>query len=178
MRQNYAKVRRLSERFDDNVTDLLTRCCVPVLRVNLGIVFLWFGALKFFSGLSPAEDLATRTISVLTFGLVAPHVSILILATWESLIGLGLIFGVCMRATLLLLFLQMSGTVTPLLFFPHEAFTHVPYAPTLEGQYIIKNLVLVSAGMLLWATMRRNDVAAANPTAMPARAGAGEPAIV
>jgi hypothetical protein len=69
-------------------------------------------------------------------------------------IGIGLIIGVYMRATLLLLALQMAGTVTPLLLFPHEVFTHVPYAPTLEGQYIIKNAVLISAAIVLGATVR------------------------
>jgi hypothetical protein len=59
-----------------------------------------------------------------------------------------------MRGTLLLLFLQMLGTITPLFLFPAEAFTRIPYAPTLEGQYIIKNLVLISAGIVMGATVR------------------------
>jgi uncharacterized membrane protein YphA (DoxX/SURF4 family) len=125
-----------------------------LLRVSLGVVFLWFGFLKFFPGLSPAQELATRTIDVLTGGLLPPSVSIYILATWETLIGLGLIFGIFMRGTLLLLFLQMPGTILPIFFFPEEVFTRIPYAPTLEGQYIIKNLVLVSAGLVLGATVR------------------------
>jgi hypothetical protein len=59
-----------------------------------------------------------------------------------------------MRATLFLLWLQMLGTITPIFFFPHEVFAHIPYAPTLEGQYIIKNIVLVSAGIVIGATVR------------------------
>ena len=66
----------------------------------------------------------------------------------------GKVLGVFMRATLLLLWVQMLGTVTPLIFFPHETFAHIPYAPTLEGQYIIKNIVLVSAGIVIGATVR------------------------
>jgi hypothetical protein len=77
-----------------------------------------------------------------------------ILATWESLIGLALMFGVAIRATLLLLFVQMLGTLTPIVLFPHQVFTRVPYAPTLEGQYIIKNIVLVSAAIVVGATVR------------------------
>jgi len=127
---------------------------ILLLRISMGIIFLWFGALKFFPGLSPAADLATRTIERLTFGLIAPDVSILILAAWESLIGLGLIFGIFMRATLLLLFLQMLGTITPVFFFPQEVFTAFPYAPTLEGQYIFKNMVLITAGLVIGATVR------------------------
>lgn len=141
----------------------MARYGILLLRISMGIVFLWFGALKFFPGLSPAADLATRTIDRLTFGLIPPNVSIPVLATWESLIGLGLITGFFMRATLLLLFLQMLGTITPLFFFPQEVFTVFPYAPTLEGQYILKNLVLISAGLVIGATVRGGKVVA-DPT--------------
>jgi len=53
-----------------------------------------------------------------------------------------------------LLFLQMAGTMTPLVLFPAETFVRFPYAPTLEGQYIIKNLVLISAGLVVGSTVR------------------------
>jgi uncharacterized membrane protein YphA (DoxX/SURF4 family) len=139
---------------DTTLTRWMARSAIPLLRVSLGIVFFWFGFLKFFPGLSPAEELATRTISLLSFGLVPPDVSIWILASWESLIGLGLITGKYMRVTLLLLFVQMPGTLSPLLIFPGETFTIFPIAPTLEGQYIIKNIALVSAGIVLGATVR------------------------
>lgn len=132
----------------------MARYGILFLRVSLGIVFFWFGVLKFFPGLSPAQDLAIRTIDKMTFGLIPPHVSLFILAAWECLIGLGLILGVFMRITLLLLWCQMLGTITPVLFFPHEAFTQIPFAPTLEGQYIIKNIVLISAGLVIGATVR------------------------
>ena len=138
----------------------MARFGIVLLRVSLGVVFLWFGALKFFPGLSPAQDLATRTIGLLTFGLIPAQVSILALAAWECLIGIGLITGISMRATLLLLFLQMLGTITPILFFPQEVFTRIPYAPTLEGQYIIKNMVLISAGLVIGATVRGGAVVA------------------
>ena len=146
--------------YDARITQWMARYGILLLRVSMGLVFLWFGALKFFPGLSPAADVATRTIERLTFGLIAPDVSILILAAWESLIGLGLIFGVFMRATLLLLFLQMLGTITPIFLFPQEVFSAFPYAPTLEGQYIIKNMVLISAGLVIGATVRGGRVVA------------------
>jgi uncharacterized membrane protein YphA (DoxX/SURF4 family) len=131
-----------------------------LLRISLGVVFLWFGVLKFFPGMSPASDLAARTISVLSFGIVPAGVSVPLLAAWECVIGVGLILGIFMRATLLLLALQMAGTLTPLLFFPGEVFTRVPYAPTLEGQYIIKNAVLISAAIVLGATVRGGGLVA------------------
>jgi len=141
-------------RLDQHITHWMAQHGILLLRISLGIVFFWFGFLKFFPGLSPAQDLATRTMEILTFGLLRPQLSIYILATWECLIGLGLITGWFMRATLLLLFLQMMGTITPIFFFPAEVFTHIPYAPTLEGQYIIKNMVLISAGLVIGATVR------------------------
>jgi uncharacterized membrane protein YkgB len=132
----------------------MARYGIVLLRVSLGIVFLWFGFLKFFPGLSPAQDLASRTISVLTLGMVGANISVPVLAAWECVIGLGLITGVWMRAILLLLFMQMLGTLTPIVLFPAEVFVRVPYAPTMEGQYIIKNLVLISAAIVVGATVR------------------------
>lgn len=142
------------DRLDVRITRILARLSVPVLRMALGIVFLWFGVLKFFPNLSPAENLAARTIEQLTFGAIHRDVALPILATWETLIGLGLIFGRWLRAVLLLLFVQMLGTFTPLILFPSETFTIFPIAPTLEGQYIIKNIVLIGAAMVVGATVR------------------------
>jgi uncharacterized membrane protein YkgB len=144
----------LYHRADAAITRWMARYGVRLLRISLGVVFFWFGILKFFPGLSPATELALKTIDVLTNGTVPQSVAINVLAGWETLIGLGLIFGVAMRATLLLLFVQMLGTITPIFFFPELVFTRVPYAPTLEGQYIIKNVVLISAGIVIGATVR------------------------
>ena len=142
------------------ITRWMARYGLSLLRLSLGIIFLWFGVLKFFPQLSPAQDLAGRTILVLSGGLIAPAVSVPFLAGWECLIGLGLIIGHWLRAILFLLYLQMLGTLTPIVLFPHEVFTQIPYAPTLEGQYIIKNLVLISAGIVVGATVRGGRVVA------------------
>ena len=71
------------------------------------------------------------------------------LAAWECAIGLGLLTTRFLRATLLLLAVQMVGTAMPLILFPAETFTRFPLTPTLEGQYIIKNVVLIGAGMVI-----------------------------
>jgi len=142
-------------QIDKAITGWMTENGIRLLRISLGIIFLWFGVLKFFPGSSPAEQLATNTISILTFGIIKPAVSIYMLATMETLIGLGLIFRIFLRTTLLILFFQMLGTVTPLFLFPSETFTLVPISPTLEGQYIIKNIVLVSAGIVIGSTVRK-----------------------
>ncbi len=148
------------QKIDALITHTMAKYGILLLRVSVGIVFLWFGVLKFFPSFSPAEDLAARTISTLTFGAVEASVSLPILAVWEVLIGLGLISGRFMRATLLLLAVQMLGTITPLFLFPAETWTRFPIAPTLEGQYIIKNLVLVSAAIVIGATVRGGDMVA------------------
>ena len=148
------KLRDFYYQADDRITLFLRRNGILFLRISLGIIFFWFGFLKFFPGLSPADQIATETIKKLTLGIIEPSVSIIILAFWETLIGLGLISGKYLRITLLLLFTQMMGTMTPLILFPTETFTQFPYAPTLEGQYIIKNLVLICAGLVVGATVR------------------------
>ena len=141
----------------------MARYGLVFLRLSLGIVFLWFGVLKFFPEMSPAQELAARTIGVLTGGWVTPGVALPVLAAWECLIGIGLLVGRALRTVLLLLYLQMLGTLTPLALFPGEVFIHIPYAPTLEGQYIIKNLVLISAGIVIGATVRGGRVVADPP---------------
>ena len=151
---------RLFDRIDSQITNWMADYGVGLLRISLGIVFFWFGVLKFFTGLSPAQELAIKTMRILTLGLIPPQAAILTLAIWECVIGLGLIFGVFMRATLFLLFVQMLGTITPIVFFPQEIFIRFPYAPTLEGQYIIKNIVLISAGLVLGATVRGGAIMA------------------
>lgn len=149
---------KLMNRFyrplDIQLTSWMSKHGIRALRISLGIVFFWFGSLKFIPGLSPAQDLATRTMEILSFGLIPLNISIVLLAFWECLIGIGLLFGIFIRATLLLLFVQMLGTITPIFLFPQEVFTQSPYAPTLEGQYIIKNLVIISAGLVIGATVR------------------------
>jgi uncharacterized membrane protein YphA (DoxX/SURF4 family) len=154
------KIERKFERIDMRITRWMARNGITILRVTLGIVFLWFGALKFFPDLSPAQDLAARTISLLTFGIVTPAISVPVLALWECAIGIGLITGKFMRFTILLLMLQMFGTLTPLLLFPAETWQIFPISPTLEGQYIIKNIVLVSAALVIGATVRGGYVLA------------------
>jgi len=143
---------------DRRITSFLARYSLTFLRVGLGLMYVWFGVLKFFPGVSPAQDIAMRTMDRLTLGLIPDPATMPILATWETLIGLGLISGVYLRATILLLAIQMVGAVSPLVLFPAEVFTTVPFAPTIEGQYIIKNIVVIGAAMVLGATVRGGRV--------------------
>lgn len=143
----------LIEPLDRRVTRWLADYSIPILRVSLGVVFFWFGLLKLFPGMSPAEDLVKATIFFIDPDLFFP-----VLAVWEMVIGLGLVFGRAMRLTLLLLFLQLPGTVLPLFILPDVTWQYIPYSPTVEGQYIIKNLVLVGAGLVLGATVRGGGI--------------------
>jgi uncharacterized membrane protein YkgB len=146
------------DRVDRRITEWMAAHGVTLLRIALGVVFLWFGALKLVPGLSPAETLAGRTIEALTFGAVPASVAVPVLALWEVAIGVGLLVGRWMRLTLALLFVQMLGTITPLFLFPAETWVVFPIVPTLEGQYIIKNIVLVSAAIVLGATVRGGEL--------------------
>lgn len=148
------------EPIDIRLTTWMARHGITLTRIAMGVVFLWFGAIKFVPGWSPAADLAARTIERITFGIIAPEIALPLLAAWESLIGIGLLSGRFLRATLLLLFVQMPGTMLPLVLFPSETFTAFPHSPTMEGQYIIKNLVLIAAAIVVGATVRGGELRA------------------
>lgn len=142
------------EKIDKKIIRWMITNGLNLLRLSIGIIFFWFGFLKYFEGLSPAEGIAVRTIEFITFGLFSEKIILYGLATWEVLIGIGLIFKLFLRETLLLLYLQMIGTFMPVFLFPDEVFAVFPYSLTIEGQYIIKNLVIMSAGIVLGATVR------------------------
>jgi uncharacterized membrane protein YkgB len=142
-------LQQLFDRIDTRVTAFMATYGVTLLRISMGIVFFWFGALKLVPDLSPAENLVRETITFLPMNFFLPF-----LALWEMTIGLGFITGKFPRPTILLLFLQMPGTISPIFLRPDLVFTHFPYGLTLEGQYIIKNLVLISAALVIGATVR------------------------
>jgi uncharacterized membrane protein YkgB len=133
---------------DQKIIKFMSGYGITILRIGLGIIFFWFGMLKFFPGLSPAEELVRNTVYF-----VDPDLFIPVLALWETVIGIGLISGKFMRTTLLLLFLQMPGTALPLIILPDQVWTVFPFGLTLEGQYIVKNLVLIGAGLVLGGTV-------------------------
>lgn len=136
-------------RIDQRIAGMMEKYGVLLLRISLGVIFFWFGLLKII-GVSEANELATRTVYW-----IRPDVFIPILAIWEMLIGIGLIVRPLVRAAILLLMLQMPGTFLPLVLLPEICWIHAPWAPTLEGQYIIKNLVLISAAIVVGGTVRK-----------------------
>jgi len=160
--QTRAEIVHRLDQLDDRLARWMASHGVQYLRVSLGVIFLWFGALKLFPGLSPAEGLVGRTILALTFGWVGPEVSVPVLGVCESLIGLGLLTGRACRLVMLVFFIQMSGTATPLFLLPDVTFVDGPFVLTMEGQYIVKNLVLVSGAFIVWATSRGRSIRAGN----------------
>jgi uncharacterized membrane protein YphA (DoxX/SURF4 family) len=141
---------------DRRITAWMSWYGIIFLRFGLGTIFLWFGLLKFFPSLDPPGELAlaTKTVDTLSFGMVGPGLARVVLATWETAVGLGLLSNMFMRTTLFLLFVQMAGTVTPLVIFPGDTWQQFPFVMTLEGQYIVKNIVLVGAGFVIGAKVR------------------------
>lgn len=129
----------------------LARHSVDLLRISLGLVFFGFGVLKFFPGVSPAENLASETFAILTFGLVPQAVAMILIAALETTIGLLLISGRGLRLAIALLAVQMVGILSPLVLLPGEMFRTDPLAPTLAGQYVIKDIILGAAVLVVAA---------------------------
>ncbi|MEQ4203891.1 DoxX family protein [Actinopolymorpha sp. B17G11] len=126
------------------VADWLNAHSITVLRVSLGLVFCLFGALKFVPGLSPAEDLAIATIDRLTFGIVSGGAALMLTAVTETFIGLTMVTGRFLRSGLVVLGGALVGIMSPLVIFAGELFGN---GPTLEAQYVIKDIVLAAAGL-------------------------------
>lgn len=120
------------------------------LQISIGLVYLWFGTLKFFPNVSPAEELATNTIGELTFSIIPPSVSIILLAIWEVLVGILFLFDFQKKVVIKVSVVHMLLTFTPLYFFPELIFTENLLTLTLLGQYIIKNLIILGALGVLW----------------------------
>jgi uncharacterized membrane protein YkgB len=147
------------DRLDLAISGIMGRVGLPMLRIGLGIVFVWFGALKFL-GLSPAADLVARTV----YWGVDPALFIPVLGWWEVIIGVclmdpGRIFGLgrwLTRAGIFLLLLQMPGTFLPLVLLPEITWQR-PLVPTIEGQYILKNLVIIGAALFLGGRVRQEE---------------------
>lgn len=123
---------------------------IRLLRFALAIVFIWFGGLK-IAGRSPVADLVAGTVYWLPPGLFIPF-----LGWWEFVVGLGLLVGVALRLVLLLFWLQMAGTFLVLVLRPELAFQEGNLLLlTTTGEFVIKNLVLIAAGLVIGSTVSR-----------------------
>ena len=139
------------EKLDIIVTSFMNKWGVTLLRYSLGIIYIWFGALKPL-GLSPAQELVENTV----YWFEDPKTFVPILGVWEIVIGITICIKPLIRVALFLLFLQMPGTFLPLILFPDVCFTNFPFGLTLEGQYIVKNLIIISAAIVVGSTVRKD----------------------
>ncbi|MEX2574530.1 MAG: hypothetical protein WD317_09545 [Balneolaceae bacterium] len=140
------------DQIDRTISLFMDRWGIPALRFSLGIIFIWFGILKPI-GLSPAQSLVEATIDWLP--LLSPGQWTGIIGWWEVAIGIAFLFHKTIRIAIALLAIQMAGTFVPLFFLTEVTFQsgHVPYAPTMEGQYIIKNLLIISAALVIGGSL-------------------------
>jgi len=129
-----------------------------ILRYSIGLLFVWFGMLKFFPGVSPAEQLATDTITILSFGLIKPVISIKLLAALEVGIGILLFLTKEFKFTFALLIFHMACTILPLFLLSEVTFKSFPFQLTIEGQYIIKNFVIIAAAFVLLYARKSNRI--------------------
>jgi putative oxidoreductase len=167
----------ITDRFvavENTLHGALVRHGITALRLTVGAVFLGFGFLKFFPGVSPAQGLAIRTIDLLTFGLVPWQVGIVAIAVLECFIGICLLANRWMRLAIWLLALELVGVLAPVALLTGRLFSGPHHAPTLEGQYVLKDVILVAAAMVIAAgTFRGGRLVRDEP--QPVRASSRAP---
>lgn len=141
-------------KIDNEIASFMQKWGVIALRISLGIIFIWFGVLKTV-GISPAEPLVKATVGWMPFFNTDGWV--VIIGWWEMIIGVSFLFQKTIRIAIALLAMQMAGTFMPLIILTEVTFQSggFPYAPTLEGQYIIKNLLIISAALVIGGTVRK-----------------------
>jgi putative oxidoreductase len=149
---------RATATFDDVVDRLVRPVALPALRVLLGVVFIWFGALK-VTGDSPVGDLVAGTLPWADRDLVVP-----VLGSVEVLLGLALVLGIGLRLVLPALVGHLAGTFLTFVMLPDRMFQDAnPLLLTESGEFVAKNLVLVCAGLVLIAHTRHRPLRRATP---------------
>ena len=141
---------RTYNELDIFITKFMSKWGITFLRYSLGLIYIWFGILKPF-GLSPAQELVENTV----YWFDNPKTFVPILGWWEVVIGLTMCIKPLIRVSIFLLFIQMPGTFLPLVLLPEVCFSNFPFGLTLEGQYIVKNLIIISAALVVGSTVRK-----------------------
>lgn len=143
----FKDLRAHARALDDTIVELMGRIGMPFLRIGIGVIFIWFGVLKPL-GLSPAAELLANTVYWWTPEIVVPAIG-----WWEVAIGITFLIPQLTRVAIFLLAVQMPGTFLPLVLLPEVCFTVIPWGLTLEGQYIVKNLVIIGAALVIGSTI-------------------------
>jgi len=144
-------------KIDSNIARYMKIWGERAIRFSFAVIFVWFGILKPF-GLSAAIPIVKATVAWLPFG--DPNIWVVIIGWWEVAIGITFLFKPTTRIAIALLFLQMIGTFMPLIFLPNVVLQNggTLYLPTMEGQYIIKNLMIISAAMVVGGSISKRKV--------------------
>ncbi len=146
-------MKEILSKLDYRFIKIMKHASIPSIRLSFGVIFIWFGILKPL-GLSPAEGLLKATVIWLPFG--SPEIWLIVIGIWEVVIGIFFFFKTTTRIAIILLFLQMLGTFMPLIVLTEVTFqSNNIFLPTLEGQYIIKNLMIISAALVLGGAITR-----------------------
>lgn len=137
----------LISKYDQKIARWMRRWSTPAVRISFGIIFIWFGILKPFD-ISAAASLIKATVAWLPVG--TPEFWLNAIGWWEVAIGITFLFARTTKIAIALLFMQMFGTFMPLVVLPEVTFQNGNIlTPSLEGQYIIKNVMIISAALVL-----------------------------
>ncbi|MDF7823270.1 hypothetical protein P4B35_04545 [Pontiellaceae bacterium B12227] len=150
------------KELDHHILRRMQQLGEPAARFSLFVIFFWFGILKPL-GVSAAGPLVIKTVDWMP--LLSPQQWLAVIGWWEVLIGICFLFRKTTRLAILLLFLQMTGTFMPLFILPEITFQEngIPFLPTLEGQYIVKNIIIISAALVIGGNLRSKRPAEGNP---------------
>jgi len=140
---------------DDKIISFIEVNGITLLRITIGLIYVLFGFLKFLPNYSPAEALAGETIELITFGVFSGKVALFSLAIIECLIGLGLMLQIQTKWVVRIALWHMLCTFIPMILLPNASFTQNPYSLSLVGQYILKNLIIVSALLLIYTNEKK-----------------------
>ena len=154
-------VRASWSRLDEKMIKFMSAYGIHMIRYSLGVVFIWFGLLK-VAAVRPVADLVAKIVYW-----ASPNFFVPFLGAWEVAVGLGLLFNVALRLTLCLFWRQLSGTFLVLVLRPDIAFQGGnPLLLTVEGEFVMKNIVLIASGIVVGGAVRRTEIKGThqNPT--------------
>jgi len=162
-----ARWRNRFDATDAAIHRWLVKYSLALLRISVGLIFFSFGLLKLFPGVSPAESIVRATTDKLTLGHLSGTVALVATGAVEVVIGAMFISGQRMRAAAWLLAVQLLGVLSPLVVLAPRLFDGPHHAPTLEGQYVLKDLIIAAAAMVVASTVRGGRLVRGPQSAKP-----------
>lgn len=141
---------------ETSAIDRLRRISLPLLRLAIGIVFVWFGALK-IADMTPVGDFVANTLPWFNRGFIVPA-----LGWFEVLLGLALLSGRMLSLVCAALVAHLCGTFLALVMQPSVTFQDGnPLVLTTEGEFVVKNLVLIAAALVIAARFHMQQMSVA-----------------